>query len=73
VVMFCHWNGGQNHSFVIANESFENMVKFRHLVMTVTNQNCIRGESKSRLNSGNVCYNLFQFRVFYCAVTSQKT
>jgi hypothetical protein len=31
-----------------------------NLGMTVTNHNCIHEEIKNRLNSGNVCWNLFQ-------------
>jgi len=30
--------------------------KFEYLEMTVTNQNCIHEEIKSRLNSGDSCY-----------------
>jgi hypothetical protein len=31
-----------------------------NLVTTLTNQNCIHEENKSRLNSGNACYLSFQ-------------
>jgi hypothetical protein len=51
-----HPNSGQNQNIRIANELFENVAKFKYLVTTLTNQNDIRDEMKSRLNSGNVCY-----------------
>jgi hypothetical protein len=67
VIMSRHPNSGQNQNTRIANESFENVAKFKYLGKTLTNQNDIRDEIKIRLNSGNACYysvqNLLSFRV----------
>jgi hypothetical protein len=51
---------GQKHSIKIANRSFEEVAKFRYLGPTLTDQNCMHGEIKSRLNLGNACYHLVQ-------------
>jgi hypothetical protein len=56
MIMSRHPNSGQNHNIRIANESFENVEKFKYLGTTLTNQNDIHDEIKNRLNSGNVCY-----------------
>jgi hypothetical protein len=50
-----HLNSGQNQYIRIANESFENVAEFKYLG-TLTNQNDIHDEIKSRLNLGNACY-----------------
>jgi hypothetical protein len=51
-----HSNSGENQNIRIANESFENVAKFKYLETTLTNQNDIQDEITSRLNSGNNCY-----------------
>jgi hypothetical protein len=59
-IMFHYPNSGQNQNIRIANESFENVEKFKYLGATLTNQNDIRDEIKNRLNSGNACYHSVQ-------------
>jgi hypothetical protein len=51
---------GQRQSIKIGNRSFESMAKFKYLGTTLTDQNCIHEEIKSRLNSGNACYHSVQ-------------
>jgi hypothetical protein len=49
-------NAGSSHSIKIDNISFEWVEEFRYLGTTITNQNSIQQEIKSRLKSGNACY-----------------
>jgi hypothetical protein len=51
---------GQRQSIKIGNRSFESVAKFKYLGTTLTDQNCIQDEIKSRLNSGNACYHSVQ-------------
>jgi hypothetical protein len=60
MIMSCHPNPVQNQNIRSANESFENVKKFKYLGMKITNQNYIHGEVKSRLNLGNACYHSVQ-------------
>jgi hypothetical protein len=56
MIMSHHQNSGQNQNIRTANESFEKVRKFKYLGTTLTNQNDIHDEIKSRLNSENACY-----------------
>jgi hypothetical protein len=40
--------------------------KFKYLETTLTDQNCMQEEIKSRLNSGNACYHLVQSLLSSC-------
>jgi hypothetical protein len=64
MIMSRHPNSVQNQNIRIANESFENVAKFKYLGTTLTNENDTRDENKSRLNSGNSCYHSVQDLLF---------
>jgi len=59
-VMSPDQNAGQSHNIKIDNSSFKRVELFKHLETTLTNQNSIQEEIKSRLKSGNVCYHVVQ-------------
>jgi hypothetical protein len=60
MLMSCSQKIRQKHGIKTANRSFENMAKFKYLRTTITDQNCMHEEIKSRLNSGKVCYHSVQ-------------
>jgi archaellum component FlaC len=60
MIMSRHPNSGQNQNIRTANESFEKVAKFKYLRTTLTNQNDIHDEIKSRFNSGNSLYHSVQ-------------
>jgi hypothetical protein len=60
MLMSHHQTARQNRDIKIVNRCFENVTQFRYLRTTVTNQNLIHEEIKSRLNSGNSCYHSIQ-------------
>ena len=49
-------NAGQSHSIKTDNSPFERVEEFKYLGTTLTNQNSIQEEIKSRLQSGKACY-----------------
>jgi hypothetical protein len=57
---FCLQNVGQNHILMTANKSSVNVARSKYLGMTISSQNNIHEEIKSRLNLGNTCYHSLQ-------------
>jgi hypothetical protein len=55
MVMSEDQHAAQNHMFSIGNKFFERVEQFRYLGTTLTNQNSIHEEIKSRFKSGNAC------------------
>ena len=53
-------NAGRIHSVRIDNSTLERVEEFKYLRTTLTNRNSTEEESKSRLRSGNACYNSLQ-------------
>ena len=56
IVMFRDQNAGRNHSVRINNSIFERVEKFKYLGTSLTHQNSIPEEIKSRMRLGNGCY-----------------
>jgi hypothetical protein len=56
MILSHHQNSGQNQNIRTANESFENVAKFKYMRTTLTHQNDIHEEIRSRLNSENASY-----------------
>jgi hypothetical protein len=55
-----HQNAGQSHNVRTSNNSSEKVEQFKYFGTTLTNQNSIQEEIKSKLKSGNACYHLVQ-------------
>jgi len=60
MVMSRDQNAGRSHNIKIDNSSFERVEEFKYLRTTLTNQNYIQEEIKSRLKPGNSCYHSVQ-------------
>ena len=53
------------------NSYFERLEEFKYLGTTLTNQNCIQEEMRSRLKSGNTCYHAMQ-NLLYSGLISKN-
>jgi hypothetical protein len=53
-------NAGRSHSMKNGKSSFEIVEEFKYFGTTLTYQNYIQAEIKSRLKSGNACYHSVQ-------------
>ena len=65
MVMSQDGNAGRGHSVKTDNTSIERVEEFKYLGMTITDQNSIQEEIKSRLKLGNACY----YSVQICCLT----
>ena len=54
--VFRDQNAGQMHSMKMDDSPIERVEEFKYLGTTLTNQNSIQEEIKSRLKLGNACY-----------------
>ena len=54
--MYRDENAGRIHNIKIDNSSFERGEQFKYVGTTLTNQNSIQADNKSRLKPGNACY-----------------
>ena len=63
VVMSRDQNAGRSHHIKTDNSYFERVEEFKYLGTTLTNQNSIWEENKSRLKAGNAWYHLVQNRL----------
>jgi hypothetical protein len=64
-----HQTAGQSNYIRVANKSFKKVAKFKYLGSTLTDQNCIYEEIRSRLNSGNACYHAVQNLLSSCLLS----
>jgi hypothetical protein len=55
--MFRYQNAERSHNIKTDNSSFKSVEDFKYSGTNLTDQNSIQEESKSRLKSGNACYN----------------
>jgi hypothetical protein len=69
MVMSREKHAGRSHSVKTDDSSFESVEEFKYLGTTLTNQNYIHVEIKSRLKSGNACYHLVHNLLSSCLLS----
>ena len=73
--MHCHisrTSAGRSHTVKTDNCSFKWAEELKYLGTTLTNQNSIHEEIKSRLMSGNTCYHLVQKLLTFSLLSKNK-
>ena len=60
MVMSREQTAGLSHTMKVDNSSIDRMEEFKYLGTTLTNQNSIQEDIKSRLKLGNACYHSVQ-------------
>ena len=69
MVMSREQTAGLSHTMKVDNSSIERVEEFKYLGTTLTNENSIQEEIKSRLKLGNACYhsvqNLLSYSLLY--------
>ena len=65
LIKLCTWpcrdyNAGRNQRIKIDNSSLERVEQLKYLGTTLTSQNSIQEEIKSRLKAGSACHHLMQ-------------
>ena len=63
---------GRSQNMKTDSSSFERVEHFKYLGTTLTNQNSIRKEIKSRLKSGIACYHLVHNRLSSSLLSKNK-
>jgi hypothetical protein len=69
MLMPCYQKAGQKHNMKIASKFFKDVAELKYLGTTLTHQNYMHEEFKSRLNSGNVCYHSVQSLLSSCLLS----
>jgi hypothetical protein len=68
MVMSRDQNAGRSHNMKNDNRAAEMVKEFKYFPTTLTCQNSIQEEVKSRLKSGNACYHSVQNQEGLCSV-----